>query len=68
MAGFEEEYVLGEASPGKRLARDWRLFRHLVRVFWMWCTVGRKLRRAYRAAERGETEPVVIDALKRGRV
>lgn len=67
MAGFEEEYVLGDAPLGKRLARDWRLFRHLARVFWMWCTVGRKLRRAYREAER-TGEPVIIDDLKRGRV
>jgi hypothetical protein len=67
MAGFEEEYVLGEASLGRRLGRDWRLFRHLVRVLWMWCTVGRRLRRAYRAAEAGGP-PVIIDRLERGRV
>jgi hypothetical protein len=67
MAGFEEEYVLGESTLRQRLARDWRLAGHLVRVFWMWCTVGRRLRRAYREAER-TGDPVVIDHLKRGRV
>ncbi len=67
MAGFEEEYVLGEATWRQRRARDWRLFRHIARVFWMWCTVGRKLRRAYREADR-TGQPVIIDHLKRGRV
>jgi hypothetical protein len=67
MAGFEAEYVLGDSTWRQRRARDWRLFRHLVRVFWMWCTVGRKLRRAYREAER-TGQPVIIDHLRRGRV
>ncbi len=67
MAGFEKEYVLGEASWRQRLARDWRLATHLLRVFWMWATVGRKLRRATEEAER-EGRALTIDRLRRGRV
>ena len=67
MAGFEAEYVLGEATRRQRLARDWRLGTHLLRVFWMWLTVGRRLRRAHAEAERAG-RPMQIDDLRRGRV
>jgi hypothetical protein len=68
MAGFEKEFILdGSATRWQRLRRDWILGKHLLRVFWMWLTVGRKLRRAYRQAE-AESKPIPIDALKRGRV
>ncbi len=50
MAGFEADYVLGEATWRQRRARDWRLFGHPVRVFWMRCTADGKPRRAHREA------------------
>lgn len=67
MASFEKEYVLQDARPGQRLARDWRLGKHILRVFWMWLTVGRRLRKATRDAERNGTS-FRIDHLRRGRV
>ncbi len=67
MAGFEKEFVLGEATWRQRLARDWRLAVHMLRVFRMWATVGRKLRRATAEAERAG-RPLPIDSLRRGRV
>lgn len=67
MAGFEKEYVLAEASLGQRLRRDWRLGRHLIRVTFMWVTVGRKLRQATKDAD-AEGTKIPLDQLKRGRV
>ena len=67
MAGFEKEYVLADASLGERIRRDWRLGTHLIRVCWMWFTIGRKLRSATRAAEGGGPK-IPLDRLKRGRV
>jgi hypothetical protein len=67
VAGFEKEYVLAEANWRRRLARDWRLANHMLRVLWMWLTVGRKLRRASAAAQH-EGRQLVIDQLRRGRV
>ncbi|MBL8662235.1 MAG: hypothetical protein JNM29_05380 [Candidatus Odyssella sp.] len=67
MAGFEREFVLGEASRRQRFARDRRLAAHMLRVLWMWATVGRKLRRAADEAAR-TGRPMPIDRLKRGRV
>lgn len=67
MAGFEKEFVLGESSWRQRFARDRRLAAHMLRVLWMWATVGRRLRRATAEAERaGRALP--IDSLRRGRV
>ena len=67
MAGFEAEYVLGEATRLERLKRDWRLGKHMLRILWMWMTVGRRLRRATREAEAAGTS-FKIDHLKRGRI
>ena len=67
MASFEKEHVLGEATRWQRLRRDWVLGRHLLRVFWMYMTVGRKLRKAHREAE-AAGRPIPIDRLRRGRV
>jgi len=67
MASFEKDFVLGEATRWQRMKRDWRLGRHLLRVFWMYLTVGRKLRRAVREAE-AEGRAIPIDNLRRGRV
>ena len=67
MAGFEKEFVLGESSWRQRLARDRRLAAHMLRVLWMWATLGRKLRRATEEAARAG-RPMPIDRLKRGRV
>ena len=39
MAGFEKEFVLGEASWRQRFARDRRLAAHMLRVLWMWATL-----------------------------
>jgi hypothetical protein len=67
MAGFEAEYVLGEATAWQRLKRDYRLGKHILRVFWMWLTVGRRMRRATRQAE-ASGGSFRIDYLKRGRI
>lgn len=67
MAGFEREFVLGEAGFFRRLRRDRILAGHLLRVLWMWATVGRRLRREYRRAQAEETA-LQIDHLRRGRV
>ena len=67
MAGFEKEYVLAEASLRERLKRDWRLGRHMIRILWMWFTIGRKLRRATENADAGGPR-IPLDKLKRGRV
>ena len=48
----ERQFRLYERGLGKRLARDWFVLRYLWRIFWLWLTVGGKLRRAKRAAAR----------------
>ena len=48
-------------TPGwrARLARDWFVARYIWRIFWLWLTVGGKLRKAKRAAAReGRVLPV----------
>ncbi len=48
-------------APGwrARLARDWFVARYIWRIFWLWLTVGGKLRRAKRAAAReGRVLPI----------
>jgi hypothetical protein len=48
----EKQFRLYERGLGKRLARDWFVFKYLTRIFWLWLTVGGKLRRAKRRAAR----------------
>ena len=52
----EKQFRLYEPGLRKRLARDWFVARYIWRIFWLWMTVGGKLRRAKR------------DAAKEGRV
>ena len=48
----EKYFRLYENDWRKRLARDWWVFKYLLRIFWLWFTVGGKLRRAKRRAAR----------------
>jgi hypothetical protein len=48
----EQLFRIYERGFVKRLGRDWRVFRYLWRIFWLWLTVGGKLRRAKREAAR----------------
>ena len=48
----EQQFRLYENSLAKRLKRDWFVFRYLFRIYWLWLTVGGKMRRAKRRAVR----------------
>lgn len=48
----EKQFRLYERGFRKRLARDWWVFKYLWRIFWLWLTVGGRLRRAKRQAAR----------------
>ncbi len=51
----EKQFRLYERGFVTRLKRDWFVFRYLLRIWWLWLTVGGKLRRAKRrAAATGE--------------
>jgi hypothetical protein len=49
---FESRYYLGKASVAQRLWRDLRIVGSSARFLWMWFTLGGRMRRALRAAER----------------
>lgn len=51
-ASFETRYYLGEAPWHARLWRDLRILAGSARFLWLWLTVGRRVRRAVREAER----------------
>jgi len=48
----ERQFRLYESTWVQRRRRDWWVFRYLLRIFWLWFTVGGKLRREKRRAER----------------
>jgi hypothetical protein len=48
----EKQFRLYERGFRKRLSRDLFVFGYLWRIFWLWLTVGGKLRRAKRRAAR----------------
>jgi hypothetical protein len=48
----EKYFRLYESGWRKRFARDWWVFKYLLRIFWLWLTVGGKLRRQKRRAAR----------------
>ena len=55
----EQQFRLYQPGLGKRVARDWFVARYIWRIFWLWLTVGRKLRRAKHAAAReGRVLPI----------
>jgi hypothetical protein len=49
---FESRYYLGNASLPRRLWRDLRIVGSSARFLWLWLTLGGRMRRALRAAER----------------
>lgn len=51
---FEDRYYLGDASWPRRLWRDLRIIGSSARFLWLWFTLGGKMRRALREAERGQ--------------
>ncbi|MEN8195869.1 MAG: hypothetical protein ABFS30_05045 [Pseudomonadota bacterium] len=48
----ERYFRLYENDRRKRLSRDLWVLRYLSRIFWLWLTVGGRLRREKRRAER----------------
>lgn len=46
----EQQFRIYEPGLSRRLARDWFVARYIWRIFWLWLTVGRKLRQAKKAA------------------
>lgn len=50
---FESRYYLGQASLPRRLWRDLRIIGSSASFLWLWFTLGGRLRRALRDAERG---------------
>lgn len=65
MATFEETYTLRERGLGKRIRRDLRVALALIKMLWVWLTVARRVRRAYRAKE-AAGEIYWIDGVARG--
>ncbi len=61
----EKQFRLYEPGLGKRLARDWWVFKYLFRIFWLWLTIGGKLRRAKRAAAK-EGRTLYLDQIMGG--
>lgn len=61
----EKQFRLYEPGLGKRLARDVWVFKYLWRIFWMWLTVGGKLRRAKRQAAK-EGRVLYLDEIMGG--
>ncbi len=47
---FDAQFVLRDASRGRRLVRDLKVLRFLAMVLLFWATKGRRIRRSYRAA------------------
>ena len=48
----EKQFRIKEDSFWLRRERDIFVFRYLARVVWMWLTVGGRIRRAHREAQR----------------
>ena len=61
----EKQFRLYEPGWGKRLKRDWWVFRYLWRIFWLWLTVGGRLRREKQRAAR-EGRVLHIDRIMGG--
>lgn len=51
-ASFESRYYLGDASLLRRCWRDLALIGSSARFLWLWLTLGGRLRRTVRDAER----------------
>jgi hypothetical protein len=49
---FEDRYYLGDATWQRRLWRDLRIIGGSARFLWTWLTLGGRMRRALRGAER----------------
>ena len=64
MESFEGRYYLAEASSGRRLLRDARMVLDSLRFLLLWATVGWRLRRAVRRAQRDATQLVLEDLLQ----
>lgn len=55
----EKQFRVYEPGLRKRIARDWFVARYIWRIFWLWLTVGGKLRKAKREAARdGRVLPI----------
>ena len=59
---FESRYYLGNATLVQRCWRDLRIIGSSARFLWMWFTLGGRMRRAVRAAER-EQRVVTLENL-----
>jgi hypothetical protein len=61
----EKQFRLYERGWRKRLARDVWVSRYLWRIFWLWLTVGGRLRRAKRRAAR-DGQVLYVDSIMGG--
>ena len=48
----ERQFRLYQPGWRRWIARDWFVLRYLLRITWLWLTVGGRLRRAKRRAQR----------------
>ena len=62
MTSFEEQFYLENPSRWQMFTRNLRLLWWLWQRAWLWLTLGRRIRRAYREAQ-ASGEPVVLEDL-----
>ena len=67
MKSFEDRFYRQDAGFLRRAARDVRLFWYLASKLLLWMALGRRVRKAYRVAERSGA-PLAVDELHKGRV
>ena len=67
MKSFEDRFYLQDAGFLRRAARDVLLFCYLASKVLLWVVLGRRVRKAYRRAERSGA-PLAVDELHKGRV
>ena len=64
----EQQFRIKVDSFWVRRLRDWFVFRYLVRIIWMWMTVGRRIRNAHQEAKRSGTIFYIDDLMGGGDV
>ena len=64
MSSFEEKYYLTNPTLMQRLRRDARMIRDSARFLILWATLGRRLRKGVKEAERTGTQLVLEDWLR----
>lgn len=64
----EKQFRIKENSVWLRRKRDIYVFRYLLRIVWMWVTVGGRIRRRLRDAEKTGTTYYIDDIMGGGNV